>query len=89
LNYGEVACKHQGNIIRDLATTQSAVSTAVDAIAEAVCLNCILSKWMCKKEAKDREDTVTRIRLVKGICSINSHQRQAIGGTLKNADKKT
>jgi len=38
LSYGEVACKHQGKIIRDLATTQSAVSTAVDEIAEAVCI---------------------------------------------------
>jgi integrase len=37
LSYGEVACQRQGEIIRDLAKPQKAVSTDVDKIAEAVC----------------------------------------------------
>jgi integrase len=37
LSYGEVACQRQGEIIRNLATTQKSISTDVDMIAEAVC----------------------------------------------------
>ena len=36
LCYGVVACQRQGEIIRDLATPQRAVSTDADEIAEAV-----------------------------------------------------
>jgi integrase len=36
LNYGEVACQRQGEIIRDLATPQQAAQTDADEIAEAV-----------------------------------------------------
>jgi integrase len=36
LSYGEVACHRQGEIIRDLATTQSAMPTDAEEIAEAV-----------------------------------------------------
>jgi len=36
LSYGEVACQRQGEIIRDLATPQSAAATDADEIAEAL-----------------------------------------------------
>ena len=36
LSYGEVACQRQGEIIRNLATSQRSVSTNADEIAEAV-----------------------------------------------------
>jgi integrase len=36
LSYGEVACQRQGEIIRNLATTERAMPTDVDEIAEAV-----------------------------------------------------
>jgi len=36
LSYGEVACQRQGEIIRDLARTQSNMATEADKIVEAV-----------------------------------------------------
>lgn len=68
LNYGEVACLRQGEIIRGLATPQEAAQSDANQIAEAVLQNCAILVWTCR---------------LNKPCGAKQLDRVAVGNTKK------